>query len=123
MRLSFVLLCFNPSFLYGDTVKVYDFIDYEGVPEKDSGFLTLKQDKSNPLILPPQYTVCARVFKWYERSKYTSFGTISLLDDAGNVTNQYYHGVSWDGVFVVAEYHKTRQFRGGNSNSGWDSWI
>ena len=42
---------------------------------------------------------------------YTSFGTISLLNKDGNVTNQYYHRVDYSGRFVVAEYHKTRQWR------------
>ena len=118
MRLRLPLLCVLPWLVVGDLVKVYDFLDYKDVPEKDSGFLTLKQDESNPLILPPQYTLCARVFKWYERSKYTSFGTVSLLDSGGNVTYQYYHGVSWDGKLGVAEYHNTRQFMSANTKSG-----
>ena len=94
-------------------VKVYDFLDYKEVPEKDAGFLTLKQDKSNPLILPFQYTLCAKVWKWYERSKYTSVGTVSLLDDAGNVTYQLFHGIGWDGCVWISEYHKT----------GKTSWV
>ena len=102
----------------GDLVKVYDYLDYKDIPEKDSGFLTLKQDPSNPVVLPQQYTICMRALKWYERSKYTSFGTISLLDQDGNVNNQYYHGVEWAGILTVAEYHKSRQWRGNNDKCG-----
>ena len=121
MRLPWSLIFFRAYITYGNLQKIYDFLDYEGVQEKDSGFLTLKQDEAKPLILPPQYTLCGRVFKWYERSKYTSFGTVSLLDKAGNVTHQFYHGVSTKGEFVVAEYHKTWNWMTANSWTGKES--
>ena len=123
MMLNLVSFCSIAWVVSGDLVKVYDFIDYADVPEKDSGFLTLKQDPSNPLVLPKQYTICARVLKWYERSKYTSFGTISLLNKDGNVTYQYYHGVDWNGRFMVAEYHKTRQWRVANVVGKGKPWT
>ena len=122
MRLRLLFLFFRACIvIYGRLEKVYDFLDYKAVPEKDSGFLTLKQDEANPIILPPQYTLCARVFKWYERSTYLSFGTISLLDEEGNVTHQYYHGVAYNGIFTVNEYHKTFSYTAANSGSGQDS--
>ena len=104
MMSNLLVLCML-ALVSGKMVKVYDFLDYRDVPEKDAGFLTFEQDKSNSLILPPQYTICAKVWKWYERSKYTSFGTISLLDDFGNVTYQFFHGASWGGGLWLSEYH------------------
>lgn len=122
MRLRLLFLLLRACIVInGKLEKVYDFLDYKAVPEKDSGFLTLRQDEANPIILPPQYTLCARVFKWYDRSTYTSFGTISLLDEEGNVTHQYYHGVRNSGTFHVNEYHKTFTFMAANSGSGQDS--
>ena len=117
MRLSIVLcLCTSVccTGAFGDLVKVYDFLDYGNASRKDVGFLTLKQDAENPLILPQQYTLCARVHKWYERTKYTTFGTISLLDKDGNVTNQFFHGMSWWGRFWLSEYHTTGRIKRAN---------
>ena len=115
MRLaSIILLLVILTSGLGDLVKVYDFGDYRDTPEETSGVLKLKQDESNPLILPPQYTLCTRVYKWYERMKYTPFGTITLLDDFGNVTYQYFHGICWDGGFRFREYHQTKQSRRAN---------
>ena len=58
-----LLVLYMLAMVSGKMVKVYDFLDYRDVPEKNAGFLTLKQNKSNPLILPQQYTLCAKVWK------------------------------------------------------------
>ena len=88
----------------GQQKDVFHLLDYKNVSVEDSGWLTLNQDESNPLILPDQYTLCVRVFKWYERLKYTSFGTINLLDDSGNITHQFTHAVSWGGRYIITEF-------------------
>ena len=65
----------------------------------------LKQDESNPITLPLQYSLYVRVFKRYERQQYTSFGTINLIDDFGNITDQYTHSVSWSGDHIMSKHH------------------
>ena len=98
-----------PILLYlvkGQQQKIFHFLDYKNVSVENTGWLVLKQDESNPLTLPPQYSLCLRLFKWYERLKYTSFGTINLIDEFGNITNQYVHAVSWGGHYMMADFFK-----------------
>ena len=93
-----------PIIVSGKEDKVFHFLDYTNVSIENSGWLILNQNASEPLTLPEQYSLCVRVFKWYERLKYQSFGTINLLDDSGNITNEFTHSVSWSGRFIITEF-------------------
>ena len=85
-------------------VKVFNFLDYKNVSVSDSGWLYLKQNESNPLFLPEQYTICGHVFKWFDRFKYQSFGNMILLDENKNYTTELTHSIGWGGEYVFVEF-------------------
>ena len=105
--MKWTTLLLLPLLLYlvqGQQQKIFNFLDYKNVSLENSGWLVLKQDESNPITLPLQYSLCVRVFKWYERLKYQSFGTINLIDEFSNITDEYTHGVSWSGTYMMQQF-------------------
>ena len=83
---------------------VFDFHDYKDVSVEDSGWLILKQDLKQPLVIPLNYTFCVHLYKGYSRLEYPGFVTINLLNDNGEKTFEFTTAAAWDGGVAITEF-------------------
>ena len=102
--LRIILLGLTSGLVQSQVKRVFDFHDYNDVPVEESGWLILKQNPQQPLVLPLNYTFCVHLYKWFSRLKYQSFVTINLINSDGERTFEFTTAAAWNGGVAITEF-------------------